>query len=263
MRNRARLYVQAVCVVAASATAAAAQLPTFSLEAVAVGSQPIAGGPVNRVVIAPGDALTTKIFLRDWSPNGERLGAYQVQMDPDGYASGSTGFVHPPNYRPDRRSQDDDQKNCTLDVFDSQFVHTGLAHLPLTDSVSNGYRWTSILVRPEHGPIADQDGQRYYCGSLNLVAMDDSSGAFTIGFIENTNATGLRSELGLAILPNAFEPLVVVVRSVDWNASSLVEALVEGLNGVGDPSEIPEIDIDADDQLAPTDLLWLIDLANH
>lgn len=270
------------------ASAASAQLPTFSLEAVAIGSQPedsgptspraatlsefkgvslntkrIPGGPVNRVVIAPGDVIAAKIFVRDWSPNGEQLSAYQAQIDPKGYSSGNSGFVKPPHYQPDQPSQVEDLDNCYLNVFDPQFLHLGLSHLPLTDSVSSGYRWASILVRPDQGPTSAQDGKKYYCGSLNLIASDDASGTFAIGFIEDTSSTGLRSQLGVAILPNDFEPLVVVVRPIDWTSNSLAESLVDGLNGMGKPADATDADIDGDENLAPTDLYWLISLANR
>jgi len=263
MRNSVRLVCKAACIVGLLTAGVSAEVATFSLEVAAINSTSLAGGPVGRVVVNPGDVLTVEILVRDWSPDQkERLAAFQTQMDPQTYASGSSGYVKPPNFEPEQTSQRDNLENCFIDVDEPRFIHAGIQSIPLTDSVSSGYRWTSILLRPQLGPISPQDGTRFYCGTLNLEVSDDAEGIFAIGFIEGTNNTGLRNQRGLAITPVICEPLIVVVPRIDWRSSAVVETMIGGLNGSPDPTPGKETDIDASGEVDLTDLAWLIDLVN-
>ena len=66
-------------------------MPVFSIEAVEVNSVPITGGPVPKITVAPGDVITAQIFIRNWSPQGQKMRAYQAKIDPAGYTSGTSG----------------------------------------------------------------------------------------------------------------------------------------------------------------------------
>jgi len=246
---------------AVSAPAASAQIPTFSMEALppaAVGAQ---CGPRTHLVVAPGDSFVLQVFLRDWSLDHHGLGAYQVQLNPEGYGNGTRGYVRPPNYNPEWTTQPDDPDNCFVDETHPKFVHRGLANLALTDTVSAGYRMTSIAMRPDLSPVSPMDGSKVYLGSINFVATPDAEGTFTIGFIEDTNNTGLRDERGVAILPAAFETLTVEVRPrVDCHGGYPVASLIEALNGLGPLSDEVEssVDFNCDGAIGSTDLLALI-----
>ena len=60
---------------------ASAQSPTFSLEAIAINKIPVSPKPDQPIKAAPGDVITVKVYIRDWSPGGERIRAYQAEPD--------------------------------------------------------------------------------------------------------------------------------------------------------------------------------------
>lgn len=250
----------------ASATVAVAQAPpTFSMEAIPPFGRGADCGPRGRIVVSPGDAFEVQVFLRDWSATGHQLAAYQIQMDPEGYASGTSGLVRPPNYNPEWSTQQDDPDNCFIDQSHPRFIHKGLSNLAITDTVSNGYRMTSILMRPETAPLCNQDGSKFYLGSINFVATDDAAGVFTIGFIENTNNTGLRDERGAPIAPAEFEPLTVVVEPQTERTrpslSKLIELLNRGTTALVD--DLTLVDFDCDGRLTTADLLAKLKQIDH
>lgn len=261
MNEPVRRIGHLLLVLGASATVAAAQAPpTVSMEAVAPTGAAAHCGPRSRVVVSPGDAFVAQFFLRDWSATGHQLAAYQLQMDIAGYDSGASGFVKPPNYNPEWTTQQDDPDNCFIDEFHPKFIHKGMTNLAVTDTVSSGYRLTSILMRPETAPVSAQDGTKFYLGSINFVVTDDATGIFTIGFIEDTNHTGLRDERGVAILPVEFEPLTVVVKPRTERARPTVTTLVELLNrgGQATEDEVTLVDFDCDGEVNSADLLAMI-----
>jgi hypothetical protein len=55
------------------------QTPTFSLKAVKVND--VAIEPTNSVSASPGDVIECEVFVSEWSPNGERLKAWQWGLD--------------------------------------------------------------------------------------------------------------------------------------------------------------------------------------
>ncbi len=69
--------------------------PTFSVAATEINGIDVGRRPTSSVAVRPGDILTVEIFLRDWSPNHERLRGYQVQVDSDSYTSGDAGDIYP------------------------------------------------------------------------------------------------------------------------------------------------------------------------
>jgi hypothetical protein len=264
MKKPVRLIGHVFWALGVSATIATAQdLPVFSMEAIppaAAGSGGAVCGPKSRIVVSPGDAFVAQVFIRDWSGTGHQLAAYQIQMEPSGYSSGASGFVKPVNYNPEWNTQEDDPDNCFVDESHPQFIHKGMSNLALTDTVSNGYRLASILMRPENAPHSLQDGTKYYLGSINFGVTDDATGTFTIGFIENTNNTGLRDERGVAIDPAEFEPLTVVVKPHTERERPTFATLIDLLNqrgGVSD-DDVALVDFDCDGALNSSDLLAMI-----
>jgi hypothetical protein len=65
--------------------------PTIDLLAVRINDTPIT--PTAIVTAFPGDTIETEIWLRDWSPNGERLRGYCIALDGGSFESGLCGEV--------------------------------------------------------------------------------------------------------------------------------------------------------------------------
>lgn len=208
----------------ALALAAPLEAAVYSLEAVAVHSFPIPGGPVNRITIAPGDPLTVKIFLRDWSVNGERLRSYQAEIDKASYSSGDSGTVQPVGFLV-KRAPGADSEYAYVDRKDPQYVHAGLGGITIAD-VHNapGYRWLNVLINRDEGPISPQDGTKFYCGTVHLEASEDAKGVFTIQFVEGPEYTGIRDPDNDALLPVSVEPLIVEVRP-GWTRLMIVSTV--------------------------------------
>lgn len=190
-----------------------ALMPVYFLEVVSVNSVSIPNGPVSTVAVAPGDVMTVKIMIRNWSPTGQKLRSYQVQIDPAGYASGTTGTLQPAGHQPGTAND----ANAFIDLNDPDFVHKGLQSIPLTDSASEGYRWLNVILNAEEGPVCAQDGKKYYCGTVKLQASPDAAGTFKIGLVEEPAISGLLDPTNVPILPIGYEPLTVEVRpGVRW-----------------------------------------------
>lgn len=168
-------------------TMALGQTPTYSIEAVMVNGIPIPGGPTNHVAISHGDVITAKIFIRDWSPGGEKLRAYQIKIDDASYATGEQGAVQPV----DLQMHPEKDPNAFIDESDPQWVHYGHPTIPLVDSASLGYRWLSVLLDPYGGPVSAQDGKKFSCGTVNLKPSPNAKGTFTIALVEDPYTTGL------------------------------------------------------------------------
>ena len=186
-------------------TIAVGQTPTYSIEAAAVNDIPIPGGPANHVSIAHGDVVTAKIFIRNWSPGGEKLRAYQIKIDDASYATGEQGVVQPVDFQmnPER------DPNAFIDESDPQWVHHGLPTIPLTDTASLGYRWLSVLLDPYGGPVCAQDGKKFSCGTVKLMPSPNAKGTFTIALVEDPYTTGLISTENEQVIPIEYERLSV------------------------------------------------------
>lgn len=246
-----------------SAADAVGQTPTYSMEAAAINAVRIPGGPVAEVTVAPGDDLRVEIYVRDWSPKGEQLNAYQAQIDFMGYSSGPTGFIEPVDYSKERGPEDDNHENCFVDQKHARFVHRGMGTVALTDSRSTGYRWLGVLLHLA-GPTSEQDGKKFYCGTLNLKVSDNASGEFTFGFVEDDSASGLRHSNSTAILPMNFEALVVhveagIAATRPPAAAADLDRLVRVVNG-GTSTPSIDGDLDGDGRLGPHDVIRAIEL---
>ena len=188
-------------------------MPVFSIEAYEVNSVSIANGPTTKITVGPGDVITAKIMIRNWSPNGQKLRAYQAKLDPAGFSSGTTGKVLPAGFSPGTNND----ANAFLDVKDPAYVHKDLASIPIVDSSSEGYRWLNVLLDQETAPVSAQDNKKYYCGTVKLQPTEDAEGTFKIGLMEENMASGLLDPANEPIVPLGFEPLLVEVKpGVRW-----------------------------------------------
>ncbi len=195
------------------ASAVTAQAAVFSLEAVAVNSFILPGGPVTKISIAPGDRVTAKIFLRDWSPNGEQLRSFQAEIDKAGFQSGNSGTVQPIEFDVPRDPGVGNDENAFIDKNDPLYVHAGLDGFNAVDvHAAPGYRWLNVLLNRDQGPVSPQDGTKFYCGTVRLEASKDAEGAFTIKFVEGLQSTGVLDPNNKTIPPVTYEPLVVEVK---------------------------------------------------
>ena len=231
-----------------------AQTPTFSLEAIAVNSIPVPDGPVSRVAAAPGDVITAEVYLRDWSAEQQKLAAYQAQLEPTSFSSGSLGFIEPVEYEARQESKQNNPENCFLTESHPRFAHSGLKTLALTDSRSKGYRWMSVLLGVE-GPACPQDGTKFYCGTIKLQVSDNAQGPFALALMEGMENTGLRDEKAAPILPITIESLTVVVHAD-------IVMLIDGLNGTEGVSDY-QIDLDRDGKQSAADVLQAIQTLNR
>jgi len=188
-----------------TAAVALGQTPTYSIEAVAVNGIPIPNGPASKVSITHGDVVTAKVFIRNWSPNGEKLRAYQLKLDDVSYASGEQGVVQPV----DLQMHPDKDPNAFIDESDPQWVHFGLGTIPITDTVSLGYRWVSVLLESIDGPISAQDGKKYSCATVNLTPSLNAKGTFTLALVEDPYITGMITSENDQIMPIEYERLTV------------------------------------------------------
>lgn len=249
MLKNSYLRWQVGCLVSLLPATVVGQVPTYSLEAVAINATPVPGG--DRVAVSPGDTLVIEVYVRDWSPNGDHLAAYQVQLDPAGFSSGPVGEVKPIDYDVTRQAGEENKANCFIDTEHPRFIHAGLDTLVLTDTRSEGYRLASILLGAE-GPASPQDGTKLYCGSVKYLVSDNAQGRFTMGLLEQPISSGLRDRMNRPIEPIEFENLTVLVRP------NLV-SLIDGLNGT---EAVPEcqIDLDRDGRSGPADVLKAISM---
>lgn len=186
-------------------TMAVGQTPTYSIEAVAVNGIPIPDGPTNHVSISHGDVVTAKIFIRNWSPGGEKLRAYQVKIDDASYATGEQGVVQPVDFQ----MNPEKDPNAFIDESDPQWVHHGHPTIPLVDTASLGYRWLSVLLDPNGGPVSAQDGKKFSCGTVKLTPTPNAKGTFTIALVEDPYTTGLITTDNEQLAPIEYERLSV------------------------------------------------------
>ena len=225
MRNLCNLIWQIGCVASLLASAAMAQNPVYSLELAEINSVPISGGGVSEMLVKPYDILVAKVYLRDWSPGGEELRAYQAELNHSGFTTGTSGSVRPIGYQSTTLQGYQNLKNVFIDLIDPAYVHGGEQAIAFadTDQESPGYRWISVLFK-NGGPVSRQDGTKYYCGTLKLVVSEDAEGTFTIGLWPGLESTTLRTPEGNWIEPLDLEPLTLTVVSGErpaWISTSI------------------------------------------
>lgn len=260
-----RKFQLCVLVFVISAGDSFAQSATYSLEASAVNFVRIPEGPTAETTVAPGDTLTVEIYIRDWSVKGEKLNAYQAQIDQMGFSSGPMGYIEPVGYSQKREPNEDNHENCFVDQKHVQFIHRGMQTVALTDSRSAGYRWLGVLLH-DLGPTSEQNGKKFYCGSLILQVSENASGDFTLDFAKDPSASGLRNADSTAITPQSFEPLLIHVdvsalTSRPPDAAADLNRLVRVLNGAS-PKPTINGDLDGNGKMEPRDLLRAIELLN-
>ena len=216
MMNRNRVYAQLTVILAAGlgANVAHAATPTYSLEAAAINMVPLPAGRSDMIIVAPGDVITAKMYLRDFSPDGERLRAYQAELDLTSFSSGSAGTIKPVDFDVAKKEERENKENAFIDEADPMWVHGGLHTIPLTDTrKAPGYRWLTVLLDPKEAPVHPQDGTKFYCGSVHLQVSPDAEGEFTLSFVKDTTVTGLLDEDNKQIAPIDYESLRIEVRS--------------------------------------------------
>jgi hypothetical protein len=190
------------------ASTAIAQYPTLSLEVVAINGMPLKT-PVGKLTAAPGDTLKAEIFLRDWSPEGDVLRAYQAAVDQYSFNSGTTGSIKPRAYDETSAQGLKNPENCYVNASDPRFAHAGLETIPIADSVN--YRWASVLLDSDEAPLCENDGTKFYVGTLILEVSEDARGPFTIRLNEEPNSCSLRNPGNKPIEPLDYEHLEIEV----------------------------------------------------
>jgi hypothetical protein len=212
MQNLSGIAWRIVCFIGVSTAATMGQTPTFSLELAEINSIPICGGGVSQMTVAPRDVLTAKVFLRDWSPNGEELRAYQAEVEHLSFTSGTAGSIKPVAYEQTTLLGYHNLRNAFIDQTDPGLAHAGEQIIAFgdTDSVVPGYRWMSVVFR-DGGPICRQDGIKHYTGTLKLVVSKDAKGTFTLELVPGKERSGLRTPSGQAIEPVNVESLTLVI----------------------------------------------------
>ena len=191
---------------------APAQVPTFSLEATAVNDVPVVGGRTSRLIVVPGDVLTVKIYLRDWSPNGELMRSYQATLDGSTFSSGAAGSIHPPQFG----TMDFKDDTAFIDEKADDYVHKGLHTIPVV-AARPDYRWISVLFAGDEAHAAKQDGRKYSCGTMQLNVSDDARGTFTISLFKDREVSMLLNPESKTIEPLEVEPLIIdVAESTRW-----------------------------------------------
>lgn len=226
MYNRCGILA-AMLSLGAGVNGAPERTPTFSLEATAINFDPLKDEPVKELTVMPGDRFTAEVLLRDWSPSGERLIAYQAQIEPTGYNSGPRGFVEPILYQEAIRREYDNSPNTFVNKERPDYIYKGEHCVALVDSRSEGYRWMGVMLNGE-GPVCSQEGKKYYGGTLHFMVSDNAAGTFTLGFTEGEDYTTILQPPGPKIPGLQQEDLKInVVRPTD---AAFWPALLDRLN---------------------------------
>ncbi|MCO6439099.1 MAG: hypothetical protein J5J06_18555 [Phycisphaerae bacterium] len=206
----------------------ALRMPTYSLEAVSINDHPLPGGPSARVEVMPGDVVRAELYIRDWSPFGEQLSGAQAQLDAASYYSGRKGTVAPLHFQERMDADQDNPEAFFIDVTHPKYIHKGKQVLPITDTRSvEGYRWLSIQIRPP-GPLSEQNGEKFYVGTVLLKVSDNAEGIFRIRLRFEGEGTILIQDSGAPVEPVDAEILVLdVVPAIE---SGEVEDTIDQLN---------------------------------
>ena len=183
---------------------------TMSIKVTALNGRPI-DPPQASLVVAPGDQLVTKIFVKNFSPNNDELRAYQATMDYASYSSGEAGRIVPKDYDATTGDGKENKANSFIDTSDPDYVHHGLGTLAIVDTISFGYRYLGVLVNRGDAIKCPRKDKLYSCGTLNLEVSEDAAGTFTIRLARDHKASVLRDNNGVQVLPFDFDDLVLIV----------------------------------------------------
>jgi len=249
-----RLCLHALCMAGLLAVPATAKQPVFSMEVAAVNGVPVNGGPARHIEVLPGDMLTLQVYLRNWSPSGELISAYQMQLEPMDFASGSAGQIRPVEYQGTKEMGKTNSDNCFVDQSNPEWIFFGRQTITLVDTRSAGYRWMSVLVEPDDNILNEQDDKKYYTGTVYMKVSDDAQGTVTIGFMEVQTSTLILDQGAAMIEPIEFETLTIVVQPD-------VFRILDRLNGSQDIPLEPA-DFDRDGKVGANDLRQAITQLN-
>lgn len=183
---------------------------TISLEAVSLNGQPISP-PQSKITASPGDVISTRIFLRDFSPNGEKLRAYQATIDWRGFESGESGSIRPKDFKTTTMQADENRDNGFIDIRETDYIHRNLNTVSVVDTVSFGYRYLGVLINRTDSVKCKVPGKRYILGTLNLEVDKDATGVFTIPLDRSPSSTALRDDNNAQITPLNFEDLTIQI----------------------------------------------------
>lgn len=184
--------------------------PTISLVASGLNFSPLANGPTRELSVLPGDRFTAEVSIRDWSPKGEQLIAYQAMIETAGFSSGPKGFIEPVVYAQAQLKELDNSPNVFVDKDRPDYIYKDQHSVPIVDSRSEGYRWMAVMLNGE-GPVCPQDGKKYYGGSMHLMVSDNAAGSFTLFFKEGEDFSTLLKPPGPKIDGIEYENLRVNV----------------------------------------------------
>lgn len=184
--------------------------PTFSLRAVSINGTPIVGDGLDHLIAHPGDEISCEIFIRNWSPNGERMRAIQGEIDHITYTSGKAGAVRPCGWQQTTLRGQNNSNHARIDISHPRFVYPGQQIVPLTPSHKPDYMFISVLVSGD-GPLCPQTGINHYLGTLDLCVSDDAQGTFTIDFVKGDQHTTMRTSDQMPIGPVETENLKIEV----------------------------------------------------
>ena len=213
-----RCVVRLVCLSAfvfgsVSVTHAEQPVATYSVEAVAINDVPLPGAPVKMVTASPGEIITAEIYLRDWSPNGEDLRAYQVQLDDKSFQGLVSGTIKPSEYELARKESRENVANAFIDLNRPDFIHAGSQTIAITDTIrAPGYRWLSVLIEIDKAPVSPEDGSKFYCGTVRLTVSADAAGEFHIGPLPDESVSALLTDENRTYGPIHYEPLNITVQ---------------------------------------------------
>lgn len=202
--------------------------PTMTFVATALNFQPLKEGPTREITVLPGDRFTAELQIRDWSPNGEQLTAYQAQLEPIGFTTGPRGFIEPILYSETRHKETDNAPNMFVDKKRPDYIYKDLDQgIAIVDSRSEGYRWMGVMLN-NAGPVCTEPGKPFYGGTVHFMVSDNAAGTFKLPFMEGIDYTLMLKTNGEQLADPVLEELKVhVLRPTD---AGFWPGLLERLN---------------------------------
>lgn len=190
MKSISRISLVMIFVGTVGVGCAHAGKPTLSLVASGLNFEKLQGGTKAEIHVLPGDRFTTELTMRDWSPNGEKLIAYQAMIEQSGFTTGPKGFVEPVVYSEAQRKEFDNSPNVFVDKTRPDYVYKDMHCVALVDSRSEGYRWMGVMLDGE-GPVCPEAGKNFYGGTLHMMVSDNAAGTFTLSLKEGEDFSTL------------------------------------------------------------------------
>lgn len=234
-------------------TSSLAQVPPMSLEATAINGNPVGDQPTSRIVVFPGDIVTTETYLRDWAPDGESLSRYQASRLPISFASGRVDLSSQFNTRPFKKTGAENPDNSFVDDDHPLYVHRGLKTLSHADTRSEGYRWMSVVLQGTASKCA-QDGKLFYGATIKFEVPTNARCTFALELNGHPDFSGWRKADASPILPVNFDALTIKVLP---NPAQVIKGLNRGGNVVE-----AQVDVNRDGERNIRDLLHSVDALN-